>query len=622
MSKFLVIVESPNKVATIQKYLGNDYNVVASVGHIAKMKTTGLYGLGIDFESWEPLYTIETGKKDVVKKLKELSKDAEKIYIATDPDREGEAIGDHLVEYLKIDDKYERIKYNEITKEAILNALAKPSKVDVDLVDAQKARRMLDRIIGFRLSQLMKRKMSNTPTNPSAGRVQSIALKLVTDREKEIQAFIPEEFYRLAAQLDANLTANYVNMEFNSDKRDWILPSKIEEFKKFFENKNNQFLVVNNIEQKDKKIGAVTPFKQAILYKRSPYNSSTTQSAAQKLYEGYGDGGLISYPRTDSTRLSQTFIDNAKKYIEKVYGKEYVAGDVKGFSGDQDAHEAIRPTDLSLSPEKAKEKYPEMNNYELNVYKTIYINTLQALMSQPIRTIKSYTFNNQEHIFKMSFSKVKFKGYYIINNDYEETLNDPNYELNQKVDVKEFNFTQHFTKPRPRYTEGSLIEALDEIKVGRPSTFATTVKILKDRQYVTNEGSSLVPTEFGTIVLDKLITSFSTIINETYTAIVEEQLDLIAESKLAKNPVMQDFWNRFDQTLNEAANTMERTTLVPVYLEEPCPEDEAQLIIRTNKKGQQFAGCTNFPRCRFTQSVEQPKSSSYKKKSEKQNTEE
>ncbi|ADE19475.1 type I DNA topoisomerase [Mycoplasma crocodyli] len=607
MSKFLVIVESPNKVATIKKYLGNDYDVEASVGHIAKMKTSGPYGLGIDFENWEPLYSLESGKKELIKKLKDLAKNAEWVYISTDPDREGEAIGDHLVQYLKISDKYNRIKYNEITKDAILQAISKPANLDEDLVNAQKARRMLDRIIGFRLSQLMKQKLVNTPTNPSAGRVQSIALKLVIDRENEIEAFIPEDYYKLEAHLGQELIANYINMENTSDKRDWIFPNQIDGYKTFFTNIKNNTLTVSSVDVSEKRVGSVTPFKQAVLYRRSQYNSSITQSAAQKLYEGYGDGGLISYPRTDSTRLSQTFIDNARKYVLDKWGQEYIASDVKGFSGDQDAHEAIRPTDLHLTPEIAKAKYSEMTDYEYNVYKLIYINTLQAIMTRPLRVNKSYTLLIDKYTFKMNFSTVKFDGYYVITGQYDQDNNDPNYEINQKIKVNEYKFSDHQTKPRPRYTEGSLIEALDEIKVGRPSTFATTVKILKDREYVINEASALKPTEFGKSVLEKLIFSFSNIINESYTALVEEQLDLIAENKLSKEPVMQDFWQRFDETMNEAINTMERTVLLPISLDEKCPEDAADLLVKRNRKGQKFAGCANYPNCTYTKSIEKPR---------------
>ncbi|QDY88425.1 type I DNA topoisomerase [Mycoplasma anserisalpingitidis] len=600
--KTLVIVESPNKVNTIKKILGEDYVVEASIGHIAKLKTSGQYGLGIDIENWEPSYTLEKGKKELIKKLKSIAKKCDKVFIATDPDREGEAIGEHLVEYLDVKEKYNRIKYNEITKNAILKAIDKPGLIDYNLVEAQKARRMLDRIIGFRLSYLINQKISNSPTKASAGRVQSIALKLVVDREREIEAFVPEQYYKLDALCGSKIVASYINLNNSSDKRDWILPNEIDSVKKHFENAK-KIIKVTDINVVDKKMSSVIPLKQAALYKKSPYSAQVTQSAAQKLYEGFGDGGLISYPRTDSSRLSQTFIDSAKVYINDKFGKEYVALEVKGFSGDQDAHEAIRPTDVSLTPENALALYPEMSKQEFAIYKLIYRVTMQSLMTQPIRTIKTYTYENDVYKFRNSFSSIKFDGYYILDDEKEVELGDPNYELNQEVKVKEFKFSDHETKPSPRYTDGSLIEMLDKIKVGRPSTFATTVKIIKDREYVVSKSSSLVPTLFGKNVIDKLTSSFSNIINEEYTAKVEEELDLIAEEKVSKNIVMNNFWEKFNDTFDKAKDVMEKTVLTQLALEESCPEDSGVLVIRRNKKKQKFVGCKNFPNCKYTRSI-------------------
>lgn len=600
--KTLVIVESPNKVNTIKKILGEDYVVEASIGHIAKLKTSGQYGLGIDIENWEPSYTLEKGKKELIKKLKSIAKKCDKVFIATDPDREGEAIGEHLVEYLDVKEKYNRIKYNEITKNAILKAIDKPGLIDYNLVEAQKARRMLDRIIGFRLSYLINQKISNSPTKASAGRVQSIALKLVVDREREIEAFVPEQYYKLDALCGSKIVASYINLNNSSDKRDWILPNEIDSVKKHFENAK-KIIKVTDINVVDKKMSSVIPLKQAALYKKSPYSAQATQSAAQKLYEGFGDGGLISYPRTDSSRLSQTFIDSAKVYINDKFGKEYVALEVKGFSGDQDAHEAIRPTDVSLTPENALALYPEMSKQEFAIYKLIYRVTMQSLMTQPIRTIKTYTYENDVYKFRNSFSSIKFDGYYILDDEKEIELGDPNYELNQEVKVKEFKFSDHETKPSPRYTDGSLIEMLDKIKVGRPSTFATTVKIIKDREYVVSKSSSLVPTLFGKNVIDKLTSSFSNIINEEYTAKVEEELDLIAEEKVSKNIVMNNFWEKFNDTFDKAKDVMEKTVLTQLALEESCPEDSGVLVIRRNKKKQKFVGCKNFPNCKYTRSI-------------------
>ncbi|QBF34516.1 type I DNA topoisomerase [Mycoplasmopsis phocirhinis] len=602
MSK-LVIVESPNKVATIKKYLGGDYEVIASVGHITKLSTrsSGDTIMGIKINEWEPVYILDSTKKTIVKKLTSAVKKASEVLIATDPDREGEAIGDHLVHFLKCEDKYKRIKYNEITKDAILAAIAKPLTLDTALIDAQKARRMLDRIIGFKLSKLMKQKLSNSPTKPSAGRVQSIALKLIVDREKLIEAFIPRQYHKASALLNTDLKADYYNENNPSGEKDWIYPEQKEQKTQLIWAKP-QNLIVQDIKQNQKKMPTITPLKQAVLYKKSPFSSQATQRAAQNLYEGYGDGGLISYPRTDSTRLSQHFIDNARQYILNRYGAEYIAQDIKGFSGDQDAHEAIRPTDVNLTPDLAKEKF-NLNNYDYQIYKLIYEHTLQALITPPLRMSKLYIFDKNGLQFRLSCSKILFQGYYVVKGEKEET-SDPNYQLNQVIDVIKFEISDHQTNPPARYSEGSLIEALDNIKVGRPSTFASTVKIVLDRQYAENISGALKPTEFGRIVIHKLIESFPKIIEENYTARVEEELDLIAQSKISLKPIMQDFWERFNKVYNEAELTMEHTQISYEYANEICPSDQGDLIIRTNRFGNKFIGCKNFPSCKFAKNYE------------------
>ncbi|VEU60852.1 DNA topoisomerase 1 [Mycoplasmopsis bovigenitalium] len=600
----LVIVESPNKVATIQKYLGSEYQVLASVGHIAKLSTKNAspsIKMGIDFENWEPIYLLDSTKKSIIKKLRDAAKNADQVLIATDPDREGEAIGDHLVKFLKCENKYVRIKYNEITKDSILKAISNPGKLDIDLINAQKARRMLDRIIGFKLSGLIKQKLSNSPTKPSAGRVQSIALKLVVDREKLIEKFVPVFYHKAFANFGNNFEATYHNDANESGQKDWIFPHEKADIEKIIFNENKHF-ILESVKETKKTLSALTPLKQAVLYKKSPFSASSTQMAAQNLYEGYGDGGLISYPRTDSTRLSQYFIDNARKYIAQKYGQEYVSSEIKGFSGDQDAHEAIRPTDVSLTPDMAKNKY-NLNNYDYQVYKIIYEHTLQCLINSPIRLSKLYIFNKDSLKFRYSTSKILFDGYYVVKGEKEEVA-DLDYKIGELVKVNHFKITDHQTNPPSRYSEGSLIEALDNIKVGRPSTFASTVKIILERCYVENLNSSLHPTEFGRLVLEKLITSFPDIIEEGYTAKVEEELDLISQGSVSLQPVMSDFWNKFNKVYLEAQATMELTQIQKEFLDEPCEKDGAKMIVRYNKKsGLKFAGCENFPKCRNTKSI-------------------
>ncbi|WP_029513500.1 type I DNA topoisomerase [Mycoplasmopsis primatum] len=606
MSYKLVIVESPNKVDTIKKYLGDKFNVMASVGHIAKLSTRGEMGLGIDLENWEPQYELDPSKKEVVKKLKSAVKDAEFVYIATDPDREGEAIGDHLVRFLKCKkDQYARIKYNEITKDAILNSIANPTQLDVNLIDAQKARRMLDRIIGFRLSQLMKRKLSNSPTNPSAGRVQSIALKLVVDKEKEIEAFIPRGYHTIEAQLNKELMASIYMEDHISGEKNWVYPEELEKIKLEIDKEPSHILEVVDVKESKKTLSILTPLKQAVLYKRSPFSSRITQSSAQRLFEGYGDGGLISYPRTDSTRLNDQFVANTKKYITNKYGQNYILENIKSFKGDQDAHEAIRPTDITLTPDSAKEKY-NLNNYDYQIYKLIYEHTLQCLIKPPLRANKTYKFTKNSLDFRANVSWILFDGYYIVKGEREESL-DPNFNVGDKINVLNYQIEDKETKPPARYTEGSLIEKLDEIKVGRPSTFATTVKTILDREYVNVENNSLHPTTFGKTVLEKLISGFPNIINETYTAEVEEQLDLIASNKIMVQPVMQDFYEKFEQNYDYATKTMEHTAMQLEEVDEKCPEDNGSLIIRRNKRGDKFLGCKNFPNCHYTKNYDDGK---------------
>lgn len=600
---YLVIVESPNKVKTIQKYLGNDYEVLASVGHIVKMPAVGEQRLGIDFEKWEPVYKIEPEKRDIVAKLKAASKKAQLVYIATDPDREGEAIGDNLVHFLGIDNKYKRIRYNEITKDAILNSINNPSIIDENLVKAQKSRRMLDRIIGFRLTNLMAKKMSNYPVKPTAGRVQSIALKLVSDREKEIRNFVPIKYSTIEAQINDEIVAIYYNREGIYDNKEWIDQFFVDDIYKSLKGG----LKVVDIKKSQRNDAKISPLKQAILYKKAEMSSKAVQIAAQKLYEGFGDGGLISYPRTDSSRLSETFVKSARQYVEKKWGSEYIAEDIKGVSGDQDAHEAIRPTDITLTPEKARIKY-QLSNSEFKIYSIIYNTTLKAIMKPPMREITRYELKNNDHSFRFSLSKVIFDGYLKINFEESKTVELPHYNIGDVINVREYVKKDYETKPPARYTDGSLIEKLDEIKVGRPSTFASTVEKILDRQFVEKEGNSLKVTKFGEQVIDKLIEGFPNEITESYTARVEADLDLIAEGDLDYKFVMQSFWDRFDSSLKTAELTMEKTILLNRFVGENCSQCSSPLVYKKSRKiNNEFIGCSKFPECTYTKNIENKK---------------
>ena len=590
----LIIVESPNKIKTIKKYLGNDYEVLASVGHVVKMPATGAERLGIDFQNWEPIYRIEPSKRAVMQELKQAATKADVVYIATDPDREGEAIGENLVTYLNLHSKYKRIRYNEITKDAILQALAQPTTIDDNLVQAQKSRRMLDRIIGFRLSGLMSKKMANYPTRPTAGRVQSIALKLVVDREREIRQFVPIQYATISAQITGDLEANYYNPAAEFENKEWIKPDAAQAILASL----NGPLRVSEVKLSQKNDAKVSPLKQAVLYKKADLSSKAVQAAAQRLYEGYGDGGLISYPRTDSTRLSATFLKAARDYISATWGAEFVAEDIKGFSGEQDAHEAIRPTDIHLTPEAAAARY-KLSSTEQKVYALVYYTTLRAIMKPPRREILRYELVNGAHQFKLSASKVVFSGYLVLSPS-EQVLELPKYQVGDLVPIQEYQLIAHETKPPARYTDGSLIEKLDEIKVGRPSTFATTVSKILDRQFVIKEKQTLKATEFGEQVITKLIEGFPNEITEGYTARVEADLDLIAEGQLDYKFLMQSFWDRFNNSLKTAELTLERTVLLDQLVGEDCPQCQAPLVYKTARRtNSQFIGCSGFPNCTF-----------------------
>lgn len=595
MSK-LVIVESPNKIKTISNFLGDEFEVLASVGHVVNLATSGPYGFGINTETWEPIYKIESDKRKIVKQLKDAAKKASTVLIATDADREGEAIGASLVDLLDIKEKYQRIRYNEITATAILEAVRNPITINENLVNSQKTRRMLDRIIGFRLSKLLGSKIKNAPTNPSAGRVQSVALKLVIDREAEIVSFIPYYYFILVAQI-GQFEAKYFNRSF-LESPEWIPTEQIEGI--LSDLSDVEYLEVSKKQINKKKDPQVSPLKQATVFKKlSNYSATRVSVSLQKLYEGFGDQGLISYPRTDSTRLSQSFIDLAKIFIEKKYGIEYYSETIKGFAGDQDAHEAIRPTNLELTPNLAKEKY-DLDELDFRVYQLIYNTTLQALMKQPIRQITRYEFLAKDvHNFFLSGSTIIFDGYYKILDPEEKPLELPIWSEGDKVKVDKFSHSSHQTKPPARYNDGSLIDKLDQIKVGRPSTFAVSVKILQDRLYVEKEGRSLKPTSFGELVLKQLLQVSPEIINIDYTAKIEEDLDLIAEGSINYKENLTTFWNSFQKTM-EKASDIEQTVIQLEKVGQSCPECEKDLIYRNNKKtGQRFIGCSGFPNCRY-----------------------
>lgn len=599
MSK-LVIVESPNKIKSIEKYLGEGYNVLASVGHIVYLPSSGEHRFGVDMDTWTPQYKIDPNKAKVVKELKDAIKKVDEVLIATDPDREGEAIADNLVEFLKIENKYHRIRFNEITKEAILESLENQTKVDEDLVKSQIARRIIDRIIGYKLSGLMRKKISGSPMSPSAGRVQSIALKLVVEREKLIDAFVPTQYVTASAIINDEVVADFHSGNYEGNKP-WIDPKEVENIRKDLKGA----LKVESVNVSKRNESRLTPLKQAALYKKADsslgMSSRAVQRAAQNLYEGYGDGGLISYPRTDSTRLSSNFVAKAHAFISKTYGADLVAPEIKGTAGSQDAHEAIRPTDPTLTPARARALF-NLGNSEFKVYELIYNHTLMSLMKVPVRETLRYDLSENGHKFKLSSSKVIYEGYLKIIG-YSKNKELPVYREGEVIPVKDYVFEDHETKPPARYNDGSLIETLDNIGVGRPSTFSTTVNILKDRAYVDLEGRALKPTDFGKLVSQKLLTAFPDIIEETYTAKMERELDEIAEGKHNYRKLLNDFWQLFEEKMLTATQELSVTKLAAIPAGKDCPKCGSPLVVRTNKKDKtRFFACSSFPECKHTES--------------------
>ena len=616
--KKLIIVESPNKINSLEKYLGINYIVKASVGHIVKLATSGPHGFGVDLKTWIPNYKIDSSKKKFIKEAKQVLKKVDDVYIATDPDREGEAIGDNIVNFLDIKNNYKRIRFNEITKKAILKAIEQPTKLDENLVNSQIARRILDRIIGFKLSKIMQLKVKNSPKTASAGRVQSIALKLVREREKLIQDFIPTKYKIVNVLVDLptkkNLKIPFSLKDNEFDDKTWILPKKYEKIEAKFSKQIPEWLIVKNIKITNRKEKKVTPLKQSTLYKKGNskfgMSAKAIQNAAQRLYEGYGQGGVISYPRTDSTRFSNTFLNIAKTYILKNYGKEYLLEKVKGKAGDQDAHEAIRPTFLSLTPSKAKEKF-SLNSSEFNVYKLIWNHTMQCLIKAPIKEISRYEFSifdkkleliYKNWTFKLSYSKVIFDGYYKAIG-YDATKKDFfKFEKDEKLKIKKIVNEDKETLPPSRYNDGSLIEKLDKIKVGRPSTFATIVSILKQRFYVELENKAMKITNFGQIIYDKLINGFPKFMDEKYTAKLEEELNEIAKGKKDYKKMLSLFWKDFEKLVDEQLKNTQVTIIPLEKSEKKCPKCGSNLVVRTNKKsGNKFLGCPKFPKCKHAE---------------------
>lgn len=601
MSKNLVIVESPSKSKTIGKYLGDDYKVISSKGHIRDLATSGKFGLGVDVENgFTPSYVPIKGKSSIIKELKKDVKDSNLVYLASDPDREGEAIAWHLKDALGIkEDNYKRVRFNEITHDKVLEAMKNPSKIDDNLVKSQETRRILDRIIGFRLSKLLQRKIGAK----SAGRVQSVALKLIVDREREIEAFKPEEYWTITA-----IFKDYEAELFKYKEEDIELHSK-KEADAVLEKLSDKY-TVESIEKKEKARKSKFPFITSTLQQESStklgFSAKKTMSIAQKLYEGIDLGdetvGLITYMRTDSIRLSDDFVKPAMKYIEENYGKKYIGYVKKSKKTEnvQDAHEAIRPTSVLREPLKIKQY---LTSDEFKLYSLIYKRTLASLMADASVNQTTIIFDNNNYKFKTVGSILIFDGYLKVYGDYESSedkilpeIGDKEVAITNNVDC-----SQHFTKPPARYTEAKLIKTLEELGIGRPSTYATIIDTIKSRGYVELVEKKFKPTEIGIETTDKLQDYFSDLINTDYTKNMEDELDSIAEGGIVWNKVLQDFYDIFEPRVEKAFTDMEKKA--PVKTGEMCPECGNPLVIRKGKYGE-FVACSNYPDCKYIKKEE------------------
>ena len=601
--KSLVIVESPSKSKTIEKYLGKDFKVTSSKGHICDLATTGKEGLGVDVENnFEPTYKVSKDKKPVVKELKKMVEDVDFVYLATDPDREGEAIAWHLANQLELDlNENNRIVFNEITKGAVTKALEEPRTVDLALVKSQETRRILDRIIGFKLSKLMQKKIGSK----SAGRVQSIALRMICDKEKEVKAFIPEEYWTIKAILSQGIETTLT--KYNGKK---VEIKNADEANKILESLNKDYKLVD-ISEKQKKRSAYLPFITSTLQQEASnklnFTSKRTMMVAQSLYEGVeidnGAQGLITYMRTDSTRLSKDFVDAAFKKIESEYGKEYIGTyRVKNDENSQDAHEAIRPTSLDNEPDKIKQY---LTNDQYKVYKMIYARALASLMSDASTMSVTYSFDNNDYLFTVSGSKLEFEGFLKVYKAYDSSKDVilPKLNKDDVLNAEDVINEQHFTEPPARYTEAKLIKALEEEGVGRPSTYAMIIDTIQKRGYVqlkkaseTGKTKYFFPTEQGILTDEKLRDFFSQVINVKYTAQMETQLDEIAENNLNNVEALRKFYDEFQPLVENAYEKMEKVE--PEKTGEICPDCGGDVLIRWGRFGK-FKCCSNFPTCKW-----------------------
>ncbi len=618
MEKKLVIVESPAKAKTIGKFLGPNYTVKASVGHVRDLPKSKL-GINID-NNFEPDYITIRGKGDIIKELKKETKKAKEVYLATDPDREGEAISWHLSKMLNLDENSEnRIEFNEITKDAIKKAIKNPRKINTSLVDAQQARRVLDRLVGYNISPLLWRKIEK---GLSAGRVQSVALKLICDREKEINDFVSEEYWNLDIELiekKKKFIAKYYGKLEESNKENYKI-SKIklkskEETDAVINSIDKNSLAVYKIEKSRSVKKPSPPFTTSSLQqeanKKLNFSSKKTMMIAQQLYEGInvkgeGNVGLITYIRTDSYRISNEARENAKNYIENNFGNNYYSNNdynKKNKAEAQDAHEAIRPTYVDKSPEKIKDS---LSTDQFKLYNLIWRRFVASQMADAIFDTTTIIFNSNNNIFKSSGSIMEFDGYKRIYN-YSDNSKDvllPPLNEGDLVKINNILPEQLFTNPPARYTEATLIKMMEVLGIGRPSTYAPTIITITNRDYVIKDKNYLVPTEMGLLVNEMLLKYFENIINDKFTASLENKLDAVANGNVDWHEIIKEFYEEFKQSLDVADKEIEKVELKDEVSDERCENCGEFMVIKKGRFGK-FLACPNYPECKTTKRLGQ-----------------
>lgn len=608
MAKYLVIVESPAKAKTINKFLGANYTVVASNGHVRDLPKSQL---GIDVEhDFEPKYITIRGKGDILAMLRKEVKKADKVYLATDPDREGEAISWHLSYALKLEDKeIHRITFNEITKNAIKNSIKHARKLDMDLVDAQQARRILDRMVGYKISPLLWAKVKR---GLSAGRVQSVALRIICDREKEIESFIPSEYWTLDIKLKVKGDKKPITAKFyGKDGKKTEIHSE-QEVKEILEAIQKADFRVKDIKAGERSKKAPLPFTTSTLQqeasKRLNFSTQKTMRLAQQLYEGVdvkGEGtvGLITYLRTDSTRVSEEAAEAARTYIAKTFGDMYVASNLKDGNANkkvQDAHEAIRPTYLTLPPVKVKES---LSRDQFRLYQLVWNRFLASRMSDAVYETTSVRIEASGYLFTLAASKVKFEGFMSVykQDDEKEDKNILSKKLtaDSELILEETEPKQHFTQPPAHFTEASLVKTLEELGIGRPSTYAPTITTIIARRYVAKENKNLYVTEIGEVVNKIMIDAFSTIVDVDFTANMEYLLDKIAEGSVNYKTVVRNFYPDLDEAVKAAEKELEEVKIEDEVSDVVCDQCGRQMVIKYGPHGK-FLACPGFPECRNT----------------------